>query len=323
MGRGPKVLLTTCLLAGLAVLLAWPVPVALSRAAWPSRAPFVALLAWQAVALAGGLSMIGAMLIWGLAPLGDTLLAALRGGIGRVQGGEVTTSLGVMQIFALSAAALLGSHLVLTLIKAAWRTSHQRARHRQVLNLLTKESPANPGTLVLDHETPVAYCLPGFNGSITVLSRGLLQRLNADELRAVLAHEGAHLTQRHDLLVLAFVSWNGALPWLPTSRLSLDAVQELVEMLADDAALQHVTRPVLLRALLTATSGTIAGDSGPREPAASTPVDTGGAPTQELSARRLRRLLAPQPSLPAALQALILCAALLLLAIPTALVIAP
>ena len=50
-----------------AVLLAWPVPVWLSRAAWPMRAPVIALLVWQGVGLAGGLSMIGALALTGLA----------------------------------------------------------------------------------------------------------------------------------------------------------------------------------------------------------------------------------------------------------------
>ena len=53
------------LLAALAVVLAWPAPVALSRARWTARSPFTALVLWQAIALAGGLSMIGAMLVWG------------------------------------------------------------------------------------------------------------------------------------------------------------------------------------------------------------------------------------------------------------------
>ncbi len=149
--------------------------------------------------------------------------------------------------------------------------------------MLSEKSPTDPATLVLDHETPVAYCLPSFSGSVTVLSRGLVQKLSPDELRAVMAHERAHLDQRHDLLLLAFTSWNDALPWLPTSRLSLAAVQELVEMLADDAALREVQSPTLLRALLTVATGAL-GDQAAKH-AAIPPTGTPGGPTEELSSR--------------------------------------
>lgn len=315
-------LLTSYLLAGLAVLLAWPIPVVLSRARWTARAPFAAMVVWQAIALAGGLSMIGAMLFWGLEPLGNTLLGSLQGGVKLVLGDPAVASPGTIHIFALSTAALLGFHLVLNLIRSAWRITRQRARHRHILSLLTEESVANPGTLVLDHETPVAYCLPSFAGSVTVLSRGLLKRLNENELRAVLAHERAHLEQRHDLLLLAFTSWHEALPWLPTSKLALAAVQELVEMLADDAALREVSSPELLRALLTVASGAL-GEPSERGAPALPATGTGGAPTEELSSHRLRRLLTPKPPLPAVARGLILAAALLLLALPTTMLVAP
>ena len=45
--------LTAVALGCLAVLLAWPVPWALHRAAWPRRDPLVALVCWQAIGLAG------------------------------------------------------------------------------------------------------------------------------------------------------------------------------------------------------------------------------------------------------------------------------
>lgn len=279
------------------------------------------MVLWQAIALAGGLSMIGALLFWGLEPMGSTLLSALAGGVQLVMGDSSVNSPGTIHVFALSTAALLGFHLVLTLIRAAWRVSRQRARHRDILALLSKQSPTDPTTLVLDHETPVAYCLPSFTGSVTVLSSGLVQRLSPDELRAVMAHERAHLEHRHDLLLLAFTSWNDALPWLPTSKLSLAAVQELVEMLADDAALREVRAPTLLRALLTVATGAL---GAPAENKAAIPsMEARATPTEELSSRRLKRLLTPQPPLGTALRNLIIAAALILLALPTTLVIVP
>ncbi|PQZ95838.1 peptidase M48 [Arthrobacter sp. MYb227] len=314
-------LLTSYILAGLAILLAWPIPVMLSRARWSTRSPFAAMILWQSIALAGGLSMIGALLFWGLNPMGNTLISSLISGVKLVLGDPNVNSPGTVHIFALSTAALLGFHLVLTLIRAAWRITRQRAKHRHILSLLSEKSPTDPTTLVLDHETPVAYCLPSFSGSVTVLSRGLVKQLTEDELRAVMAHERAHLDQRHDLLLLAFTSWNDALPWLPTSKLSLAAVQELVEMLADDAALREVEPKTLLRALLTVATGALGAPATPN--AALPPEGAPGGPTEELSSRRLKRLLTVQPQLGGGLRATIIAGALFLIALPTTLVIVP
>ncbi|MDR2257330.1 MAG: M56 family metallopeptidase [Arthrobacter sp.] len=253
-------LLASYLLAALAVLLAWPVPVLLARAAWPSRAPAPAMLLWQGIGLAGGLSMIGAFLCWGLAPLDRGLLPAAGLLVHAILGRLELPGLDVVHLFALSLAALLGGHLLLTLARSAWRLARDRQRHREMLAFLSKPE-AGPGTAVIDHDTPLAYCLPGA-GNLTVLSSGLLRSLDERELRAVLAHESAHLDQRHDLLLLAFTSWHAALPWLPTTRLALQAVGELVEELADDAALRVSTREDLLGALAVVA---LAGQSeGPR-----------------------------------------------------------
>src|ERR671920_135801 len=68
---------TAAALAVLAALLAWPVPALLARARWPRRDPLVALVCWQAIGLAGGLSIIGALLVHGLAPWGHSLPEAV------------------------------------------------------------------------------------------------------------------------------------------------------------------------------------------------------------------------------------------------------
>lgn len=309
------------LLAALAVILAWPVPVMLSRARWPARAPKTALILWQAIALAGGLSMIGAMLTWGLEPLGDNLLAGLRGLAALLASYQPAPGLDLVHVFALSAALLLGVHLVFTLLLTYYRIAKQRHRHRTLLNLLSSPAKDSPKTLVINHPAPVAYCLPGGSGSVTVLSEGLMELLTPAELQSVLQHERAHLNQRHDLLLWAFAAWRAALPWLPTSQLAQRAVNELIEMLADDAALETTDRPTLIRAVAL-----VAGGERPAGSAA-------GAPARELlspeeaqaltSANRLRRLLTPMAPLGRAAQSLVLAGAALLLAVPTVLLLAP
>lgn len=315
-------LLTSYFLAALAIVLAWPTPLALSKAKWTARAPAAAVLLWQAIALGGGLSMIGSMLVWGLTPLGNDLISALHASWLLLRGDSAIGPLGVIHLFALSTALLFAFHLVLTLVRAAWRTTRQRARHRQLLRLLSNPSATRPNTLVLDHDMPVAYCVPGFNGSVTVLSRGLLTQLSSDEQRAVIAHENSHLDQRHDLLILAFTAWHEALPWLPTSRLSLNAVRQLIEMLADDKALEVSTRPVLLRAIVTVASSIAPADATPAE-AAKPAAEQVGVPGGEVSSHRLQRLLSPAPPLSRFQNGLILSCTVLLLVCPTVLLIAP
>ena len=315
-------------LAALAVVLAWPAPIALSRAQWPSRSPFTAMILWQAIALAGGLSMIGAMLVWGLEPLGDNLLQALRGLWDVMVNNRPADTLGLVHVFALSAASLLTAHLVFTLLITYARIRAQRRRHRNLLNLLSSPSRTSPSTLVIKHPSPVAYCLPGGARSVTVLSDGLMGLLSDEELRAVLLHERAHLSQRHHLLLWAFAAWRAALPWLPTSRLAQRAVNELIEMLADDVAVKQVDHETLVGAIAVVATGRHG--PGTETPA---PSDTGMDPESDAESdaddgslstvHRLRRLMQPQRPLSPVQQFAALGTSALLLTVPTALLIAP
>src|SRR5262249_5226860 len=101
---------------------------------------------------------------------------------------------------------------------------------------------------ILDHPDAVAYCLPGLRSRV-VLSAGVLDLLDAGELSAVLAHERAHLAERHDLVVLPFVAWGAALPFVPGVRLAQAAVAGRVERGADDGA-GAVAAPAALAAAI-------------------------------------------------------------------------
>lgn len=325
------------LLAILAIVLAWPAPLLLSRAAWPARAPFTAMVLWQSIALAGGLSMIGAMLVWGLVPLGEDLSSASGAFLGILFRGDPAQSLGVVHVFALSAAMLLFVHLVSTLILTFVRIRRQRRRHRDMLTLLGSPAAGQPDTLVINHPAPVAYCLPGGARSVTVMSDGLVGMLTRAELDAVLTHENAHLHQRHHLLLWAFAAWHSALPWLPTSRLAQQAVSELIEMLADDEALRHVDEATLVRAIAIVGAG--APPSGALE---DVPADQDGSTDEDGTARRatpavvtggsvdtgcvtdrVRRLLTPLAPLTRLQQGAALSTAGLLVVVPPVLLLAP
>ncbi|MGQ0572833.1 MAG: M56 family metallopeptidase [Pseudonocardia sp.] len=285
----------------LGVALAEPVSRALAVAHWPIRDPVGALLVWQAIGLAGGLALLGAGVVYGLAPLGDTPVTAATAGAAAVLDGRFPSGLGVTHVVALLAAAALAARLLGVLAVITARTLRLRRRHRDLVDVLGTPWPAAPGARVLDHPTPVAYCLPGLSSRL-VLSAGVLDVLDPAELAAVLAHEGAHLRERHDLVVLPFVAWGATAPFVRGMRCAQLAVAALIEMRADDVAVASV-RPAELSGALRAVGG--------RAPAAA--LSSFDAALES----RHARILAPPPPLPLPLRVLVRVAAPALVAAPT------
>ena len=237
--------ITALALLLLGVLLAEPVSRALSRARWPGRDPVGALLVWQAVGLAGGLSLLGAGVVYGLAPLGDSLPAALA-----ALTPDALLRLPPLHVAALVAAMLLALRLIGVLVATTVRTLRARRRRRDLLDVLGTPWPAAPGARVLDHPVPVAYCLPGLRSRL-VLSAGVLDTLDPAGVRAVLAHERTHLRERHDLVVLPFVAWGATAPFVRGMVCAQLAVAALIEMRADDVAATRGEPAELVGALRT------------------------------------------------------------------------
>ncbi|TLP79578.1 M56 family metallopeptidase [Nesterenkonia sphaerica] len=287
------------------------------------------MVLWQAIALAGGLSMVGAPIVYGLAPLGasvpESLGAAATLALAENTAAAAPPELRAWHIFALCAGVLLAGHLLLTLARTYFRVLGARRRHRQLVDLLSTpltNTRDEADTQVIEHQTPLAYCLPGRThaSSVTVLSRGLLETLSAPELEAVVAHEQTHLRQRHHLLTMAFEAWYRALPWLPTNRYGREAVLELTEMLADDGALRHCSPETLLRSLALSSV------EAPQQPEA--PIgesrdcsDGPGTPAALITGARLQRLLAPPAPLGPLATSSTLLASAALLGVPTGLLL--
>jgi Zn-dependent protease with chaperone function len=134
---------------------------------------------------------------------------------------------------------------------------------------------------VLAHPVPLAYCVPGIR-TATVLTDGLIEALEYDELAAVIAHERTHLDQLHHLVRLAFRAWHSAIPWFPIANRAERAVITLTEMLADDGARRAVGTDALRRALERV------GDAG--ESGAYPESSSGANPDAAMLDARLRRL---------------------------------
>jgi bla regulator protein blaR1 len=295
------------------------------QASWPRRSPAAAILLWQALGLASGLAAVGTLL--GLAMPASNIgvvrstlhVATLfrTGGLValfRVAGafwakGTVPTIVVAMRLACLAAGLALFVSLCWVLFAAGCAVLQARRRQRVLLTLLAYGDPKVPGALVVDHPTAAAYCLPGLRSHI-VVSVGTLKLLGRGELAAVLAHERAHLRERHDLVLLPFTALRRAFPKSATCTDAHQAVALLVEMLADDRALR--TRPAreLVSALVRfGTAGTCPAPAGAL------------AAAEGEVAARVTRLLQPVRPLPAVAVAAICLAAALLIAAPVALLV--
>ena len=266
----------------LAVLLAGPVPALLARATWPLRAPRAAMVLWQAIALAAALSAFSA----GIAIATRLLMpgpdgrptAGVIGAAGRL-GWPLWTA--YIAVFALT--VLVGARLVIAVLRLAITNRRRRAHHRMVVDLvgvghdtaLPQPCARTRDLRVLDVAQPLAYCLPGVRSRV-VVSEGTLTKLAGAEVAAILTHERAHLRARHDLVLEAFTAVHAAFPRLVRSANALRAVQLLVELLADDAAVRATGRTPLARALVACASG--------RTPSGALGV---GGPSTVLRVRRL------------------------------------
>jgi hypothetical protein len=299
---------------------------ALPRASWPRRSPAAAILLWQALGLASGLAAVGALIGLALpASRGGLVLSVLRAA-GLVRDGDV---FGLARLFGLSEAdgmplvlvavrlACLAAGLILlaslcwVLLAASVAALTARRRQRALLTLLAHGDPKVPGALVVDYPSAAAYCLPGLRSrSRIVVSVGALELLGRGELAAVLAHERAHLRERHDLVLLPFTALRRAFPRSATCTGAHRAVALLVEMLADDRALRGRPARELVSALVRfGTAG-----------ACPAPAGALAAAEGEVAAR-VTRLIQPVRPLPAVAVTAVCLAAALLVAAPVTLLL--
>jgi Peptidase family M48 len=234
-----------------------PAASALAAARWPRRSPAAAIVLWQALGLGWGLAAVGALAGLGVADARSGIARGAFALVSRVLSRSQATAgtqrlmAGILGLRLLALAAGLVLLLLLCWVTVAAFAAVLRARRRQrmLLSLLAHGDPKVPGALVVDHPAATAYCVPGLRSRI-VISAGALDLLDQAELAAVLAHERAHLRERHDLVLLPFTALLRAFHWSAVAREAHAAVALLVEMLADDRALRHRPARELATALL-------------------------------------------------------------------------
>ncbi len=291
----------------------------LAAASWPRRSPAAAILLWQAIGLGWGLAAVGALIGFGATARGAAVASGALARLASIARTGIPPAVidlvGALRLLCLAAGVVLLAVLCWILIAASASVVRARQRQRELLSLLAHGDPKVPGALVVDHPAAAAYCLPGLRSAI-VISAGTLDLLDADELAAVLAHERAHLRERHDLVLLPFLALLRAFRWAGVTRQAYRAVGLLVEMHADDRALRQRPARELATALLRVGA---AGGGG-------VPSGALGVAhrTEECEvAARVVRLLRPAPGLGSAALALIVAVSAAIVAIPAALLVLP
>jgi Zn-dependent protease with chaperone function len=287
-----------------------PAASALARARWPARSPAAAIVLWQALGLGWGLAAVGVLA--GLGARSDhagVALSALAFARQALTGQGPGGLAGAARLGFVAASLVLFVLLIWVLVASSAAVLRARRRQRELLSLLGHGDPKVPGALVVDHPAAAAYCVPGLRSRI-VVSAGTLELLDQAELAAVLAHERAHLRERHDLVLLPFTALRRAFPKSATCTAAQRAVALLVEMLADDRALRGGPARELVSALVRFGTAGIC-----PAPAGALAVAEGEV------AARVTRLLQPSRPLPAVAVTAVCLAAALLVAAPVTLLI--
>lgn len=239
-------------------------PHLLVRAERLRRSPRAALLVWQALSFSAVLCLLTA------APLA---LVPPRS--------WPSTPL---EVAVLAVACVAAAGVLLRLLTHGHRVGRRiraiRAEHRELVDLLGRHQGR---TRVLPSPHLSAYCLPGAHSRL-VITEATLTDLPEEQLEAVLAHEEAHLRERHDLVLEFFTVLHSATPPLLRTEAALREVTLLVEVLADRAARSRVGEVALGRAITSLA-----------EAAAQHELTPGASPGHGAAAARIRLLTAEAP----------------------------
>ncbi len=275
---------------------------------WTSRSPRAAVIGWQALST----SVVAAILLAAVSlalpflPLRFSV-ASLLGAHSVAIIEHYETPLGIWPgVVGLAVVVALAGMLLLTTTRSFSRK--RRVRRAQLDSLRLVGHPHPDGFTVIDHEVPVAYCLPGGSGTV-VFSSAALELLNERERELVLGHERSHLRARHDLALAYSDALTRTFPWVPLFARAHAHITTLVEMAADDAATGPEDRRRLASALVTLGTGL-------RPEAALAASNTA-------TLERVRRLTGTSAPAPRGLGIMVGTAAAVLLSVPVGLALAP
>ncbi len=241
------------LLAG-AFAVGWFVPHLLERVDLRRRDPVMVIVAWLA-SMAGALLAAGVGVVLLLLPdhgPGATLLAAVHhcwSAVGHGSPPRVEEAAGFLGMAVL---AVLAVRLAVVSVRGMRRRAARRRENLGVLRLAARSAAGRSDVLWLAHERPLAFSMAGRPG-VVVATDGLSEHLDRAAVAAVLAHERAHLTGRHHLLVAVADAAHDAMPFVPLFRRASPALRALVELAADVAAVRQCGAAAVHTALAEVT----------------------------------------------------------------------
>jgi Zn-dependent protease with chaperone function len=214
-------------------------PVVLSFGHWQSRRPSLALKAWLAALISGLLLSVAAV----IALIAGALEAESKGAgsqalVPWIAGWVALSVAGIVLALVLSASDDFGRRLKAEaqVLRSRWTDWYIDAPFRIV---------------TVDDDDPCACSLAGRPPEI-YLSTGMRRVLSGDECAAIIAHEKSHVLRRHNLVLRIAAVNSASLPRrLPVSQRFRANVLTLVEMIADDDAVQATSAAAVRDALET------------------------------------------------------------------------
>jgi Zn-dependent protease with chaperone function len=181
---------------------------------------------------------VGVLLFPGLLLLATAVAVLLMGTDGYMLGLPVGW---IGYLLALSYLGYIGVELLI-LLGGGWRSLWTVAGYR-LFNF-----PKTVGHIL---DTPALFAAQvGFWDSKLVVSRGLLETLNEEQIQAVLTHEAAHYYYRDTFWFFWFGWLRQTTTWLPQSKALWQELLLLRELRADQWAAQQVDPLLLAESLL-------------------------------------------------------------------------
>ncbi|MFF8279569.1 M56 family metallopeptidase [Streptomyces lateritius] len=219
----------------LSILLLAGVSAVVTHTKWPYRAPCAALCLWLAGCVAA---------LTGLLTATYTTVVHF----------EETVQHQIFRLpidlTAVLVAWVFAGRVLREYIRIHRKGTQRRRRHLTLLALFGK-TVHHLQAVILPSRQPLAYSVPGPDGGHAVISDCVLAEFTREEVDSVLAHERAHLRQRHHLLTQFSDAWCAALPKRTFAVRFAERFHGLIEMRADCAASvrcgRHATASALAR----------------------------------------------------------------------------
>ena len=280
--------MTLVLLVGVVVAGAVVAPLMMVRATWADSAPRTVIAWWYAQGVLLLISVLSLAVAVTVVPLQGNLVNRVVQFFGALMSPHPLRGLGLSEAVGLT---LLTDLLILVLggvVVGSVNSWRRRSRHHDLVDLVARRDEAR-NVYVIEHDRPAAYFVPGRGGRV-VVSEGLFNGFEGDEVDAIVAHEHGHRVGHHGLWLAPLHTIRPFFSFVPFARFAPIAVKAAIEMIADDFAVAKVGLVPLTRALRDAHRFDVA--------------PPGAVPWQgNVIERRTRRLESPLMSLRGALVA--------------------